>query len=457
MSALFLSWLSPEKYADVCEKKISDETQRSQSVCQLEVKQGLNVDDIYFRGVITNQRDIIEQLKLTNVDHNELLKAAISKWGNSFNQYVIGDYVLLWLNAGQVTMTSSACSTHTLFWLQEDCLKISSQLSDITRKNILLDEVGMLQRLVFGFEFGNKTHLAKVKKLLPGETLCWSVEKTVTLEYQNQLERVMQIKQVNSYALPLEFADKVDPSEVNGAIEKNHLFSSMPQIAYRLGEPLLDATLVEFSWYLSRLSKSTASHYIHLDDYWLRGRTRINIQSILNDRCWTAAVAKRLKKNTSKLKLIEKQLKDEYENAELSKRITTAPDSLSFAQWFDLNYAMPAYCQILQRVALLHGKTLVFPSFNPQVARELILNNSHEKEEGYFCLSDPGIYNVYDAAQRLFYSGAGITKKIFSTAPISLVQLIKQFSIQPQRTEQSCIQLITFDYLAKFNAYQMKS
>ena len=412
------------------------------AAAKMTVTSGLHTHNLFFKGAIFEQDKALRLLELTPSCFEELLWAAIERWGKKLNQYLIGDYVLVWQAEETVSMSSSARTSHSMYWRQDEGLVISSKLSQLINDKLKLNETQLHRQLSIGPMLSEETIFDNVLQLIPGETLVWCLKTNG----KNIYRKIIDLSEQNKITESIDVS-KETPSELNEKFKicNNQIFSSMPQLAYQLSEPLIDASLIEFSSYLKGLSAEKKSQGVVLSERWLKGRYQINdkLFNALNPS--KKLFSKRLKCQCRQLKKLFGKLRKCFNNEEVNNK-----GELDFYQWFELNYTIPAWCQCLQRVASLHGVILINEFQNYQKAKSFLIAENKVEQKSTFNLDDPSVYNVFDAMQRLFYNGENATSALFRLAPINTSRLLKQSDCMPRIIEQNCIQLLTLDYLTKF-------
>lgn len=414
--------------------------------------QGTDGQPFFFSGVVNNLQELFEDSK--NTTQSELLFRAISCWDVNVNQHLQGDYILAWTQDENIIITSSARSSHSLYWTESNGLSIATDLVSLiklTEHNI--NESMFLSRLVFGLILNSNTSFEHIQQLLPGETIKWQLKPNLQLLQRELMSASEQRRMTQELSYPEGIFLKsggyseIDTSKTKSSktgskkIESSKIFQQIPQLATRLGVPIVDASLVEFS---ERLIESDTK-YILLDDCWLMARYQVDVNELAKSYRWCPILKQRLAKHRYLLGTNLKELKLEFknENDELKHE-------LSFSQWFDLSYVLPAWYRLLQNIAILYGKTLICPQVNYVVAKQLVTQSRIDDLSGYFKLTDISICNVFDAMQRLLYDGESITKTLFNVAPPVTAKLVRKIKSAPRRTEQICIQLLTFNYLSRF-------
>ena len=88
------------------------------------IKQGLNQHNCCFIGYISNAKALQQQLNLSlggalnEQGMEQLVFAAISRWGYKVNQYLFGDYTIAWFDEDEqhLGITASARSSFSLFY-----------------------------------------------------------------------------------------------------------------------------------------------------------------------------------------------------------------------------------------------------------------------------------------------------------------------------------------------------
>ena len=427
--------------------------------------QGLVQGKCYIKGYLTNEQAVCEQLKIKNGDQQALLNAALEHWGFEVNKHLIGDYVLIWLNGEQLLVTSSARSSFTLFYQQisdkqesdkqesdkqksnqekndqqNNGLTLSTDLNSLSHEfEATINKAQLLQTLALGPLAGKNTCFDHINQLQCGETLIWQLQQNIELSHQARLSHAKQLILAQQNELPT--AETIVP-RVLEEIDLTKLFNQLPSLAHHLGEPIIDVALAHFD----SLVQASETDTLLLDGSWIAARNVIGEQPFKNNHRWCKSILKRpLLQQRSQLNKRHNQLVIEFE-AEQNEH----HKPLSFSQWLDLHYVIPAWCQILQRICQHHGKTLI----NPYIGGEKIITmvtQPNNKPAAYFTLQQISLANIYDAMQRLFHVGEPDTLKLFNLNPASTARLVSRQTDNPHRIEQLSVLLLTFDYLARFH------
>lgn len=411
-----------------------------------------NINQCHLLGYISNELAVRERLSINDCDSQALLQTAVKRWGHQVNQFLIGDYVLVCQSDEQLLVASSARASFTVYYQNENTFALSSDLATLGKS---ISESQLLQNLTLGPLSTSSTCFDNVCQLQPGETLVWKTIDSAQLTHQVQLTHQAQLNHQAklSKTQQWELAQLVQTPEATTLehqdIDLGELFNHLPQLAYRLGEPVTDAILAHFDKVIGDCDETT----VLLDAKWLAARNKIGAQPFKQNYNWCKGLLNRqLSRHQKPLKAYHDQLCIEYADAKVEQNQT-------FEQWLDFNYVLPAWCQLLQRIAGLHGKTLINPFIKPEQAMALVKQGSVAQPQGYFSLQQDSINNVFDAMQRLFHLGEPDTLALFNLNPKTTAKLVSTVrhnstfqnrSTNPRQIEQLCIVLLTFDYLARF-------
>ena len=402
--------------------------------------QGFEQEQCYINGYLTNEQAICAQLKIESGNQQALLNAALKRWGDKVNKHLCGDYVLVWLNGEQLLVTSSARASFTLYYQQHNGLSLATDLSHLSHQvEGTLNQAQLLQALTLGPLAGKKTCFNHISQLQSGETLIWQLQQSIKLSHQARLSHAEQLilaqdnNQPTAEPIAIRVTDDIDLTE---------LFNQMPSLAHRLGEPVMDVTLAHFD----SIVQASEANILLLDDSWLTARNMIDERSFYQGYSWCKGILKPpLLKQRDQLKKFQQQLTTAFEAAQNEQR-----ESLSFSQWLDLHYVIPAWCQILQRICQHHGKTLINPYIRSKQLMNMVMQADNQPT-AYFSLQQISLANIYDAMQRLFHVGEPDTLKLFNLNPAITARLVKRQTDLPRRVEQLSVILLTFDYLARFH------
>lgn len=418
--------------------------------------QGFEQDQCYIKGYLTNEQDVCKQLKIENCNQQALLNAALKYWGFEVNKYLYGDYVLVWLNREQLLVTSSARASFTLYYQENNGLALATDLNRLSHQGeATLNQTQLLQTLVLGLLAGKNTCFEHISQLQCGETLIWQLQQSIELSHQYRLTHAEQLKLAQRNKLPT--AELIGP-RVFEDVDLTGLFNQLPSLAHRLGEPITDVALAHFD----SLVQASKSDTLLLDCSWLTARNVIGEQLFHNNHRWCKDILRRpLLQQRKQLNKRQKQLFTAFEEEQNEQQ-----ESLSFSQWLDLHYVIPAWCKILQRICQHYGKTLI----NPYIGSEQIMTGSltegvtevvsekitemkqaDNQSLAYFPLQQISLANVYDAMQRLFHVGEPGTLKLFNLNPAVTGRLVRRQTDDLRRVEQLSVFLLTFDYLARFH------
>lgn len=409
-----------------------------------QVLQGLNPGQCYLMGYLSNAQQICRQLNIENGDQQALLDAALKQWGHKLNQHLFGDYVLISVNNEQLLVTSSARASFTLFYLNQErqgqnSLALASDLNRLTHLlNAKIAPAQLLQTLALGPLADTNTCFETISQLQPGETLIWQLPGQITLKHQASLSAAEQLTLAQNRELT---QGQTLATRTTDDVDLTELYNRLPCLAHRLGEPVVDVSLAHFD----AVVQASDSDTLVLDSSWLSARNITCDHSIHRSHNWCKSILKRpLSAQRGQLQRKQQQLISAYE-AEKNAQ----DEQLSFSQWLDLHYVIPAWCQLLQRICQLHGKILVNPYIN---ARQLmpVVKQAQIQSTAYFSLPQVSLANVYDAMQRLFYSGEPGTLKLFDLNPLSTSRLIRR-EADRHKVEQLSVMLLTLDYLARFH------
>ena len=449
------------------------------------VTQGLNQYHCCFIGYLSNAQAIREQLSSDNktADHHQnieqLIDAAIQRWGHSVNQHLQGDYVLAWSDELQqhLHITASARSSFSLFYTVQhqanDNISIASDIKKLHKSSNALNPSHWLQQLSLGPLIGEQTFLHHIRRLQPGETIAWDMND-YQCTHQVKLQGEQQLTLANNalseryaHAQPLIF--DATANDLNDQPNALQLFNRLPQIAHHLAEPINDALLAHFDLQISQCEDTI----ITLDESWFTGRLDINQrpfnkQTFDSKITWQKSIIRdSLLKKRHQISRHQDDLYAEFQN---DSHHLSAIEPLSFSQWLDLHFVIPAWGQLYQRIANGYGKTLINPFMQSNHALAMINKASVQQQrtqqsQGFFSIEDNSMCNIYDAMQRLFRSGEKATKQWFQLAPTATARFIKQNSkhSSPQISrlglhrpvEQTCIAMLTFDYLTKFHHHHV--
>ena len=427
---------------------------RQQFIFQQELSQqelqGFEQGKCYLKGYLTNEEDVCEQLNIESGDQQALLDAALKHWGHQVNQHLYGDYLLVRLNGEQLLVTSSARASFTLYYYQEHeehqtlkGLALSTNLNRLTfQGEATVNQAHLLQTLALGPLAGKNTCFEKINQLQCGETLIWQLQPGIKLSHQARLSDTEQLILAQRNKVPP--AEPIAPRVIDD-VDLTGLFNQLPSLAHRLGEPVMDVALAHFD----SLVQASSADTLLLDVSWLTARNIIGEQGFYNSHTWCKGILKRpMLDQRSQLQQRQNQLLSAFEAAQSEQ--LEPNESLSFGQWLDLHYVIPAWCQILQRICQNHGKTLINPYIQAKQLIAVVEQTDHQPQ-AYFSLQQLSLANIYDAMQRLFYIGEPGTLKLFNLNPLNTARLIRCQTDQPRRVEQLSVILLTLDYLARFH------
>lgn len=398
----------------------------------------------YIAGYINDTAELRKTLQLTQSHtRQDVLNAAVKRWGIKVNQYLVGDYVLVWFEDNKLLVTSAARASLSLFWQQQEGFSLATHLTQFDKPR-QLNQAKLLQQLVLGPLCDSQSCFDGIHQLQPGETLLWllfdNAKKKALLLKQEQLPLPQQLELTQQVVLP-----KSTTVVANSDINRHQLFNALPPLAHQLGEPVADAVLAEFAAAIAECKEEQ----IMLDSSWLEGRSTLGEAAFADSHRWCKKIVKRqLLKNTSKVQERQNTLKAAF---------VLEQNPLDFSQWLDLHYVLPAWCQLLQRIAQQYGKTLINPFIRPERAKALPRTKQNRAATGYFDLLQVSICNVYDAMQRLMRNGDALTHQLFYLVPPATAKFIQQSRYRPRYIEQVCIQLLTLDYLVKFRCTTMNN
>ena len=428
-------------------------------------KQGLNQHNCCFIGYISNAKALQQQLNLSlggalnEQGMEQLVFAAISRWGYKVNQYLFGDYAIAWFDEDEqhLGITASARSSFSLFYTLQrqanDPIEVAFDLKKLHREDNALNPIHWLQQVSLGPLIGRHTYLNNIRRLQPGETIIWDMTE-YKCSHQVKLESEQQLKFADN-ALSSCFKDAAVISLKQQQEQQQEkqactltLFNQLPQIAHHIGEPINDALLAHFDLQISQCEHT----WVKLDDSWFSGRLNVNFAPVTGQKfdskiVWQKGILRdSLLKFRRKISYRQDYLFTSFEAASAEKN----HDQLTFATWLDLHFVIPAWCQLYQRIANKYGKVVINPYIKAENALTMI-KNQQTTEKGFFNLEDESMCNIYDAMQRLFRNGEQVTKKWFDLKPTVTASFIKQGEQYPRLVEQTSIAMLTFDYLAKFH------
>ena len=426
------------------------------------IKQGLNQHNCCFIGYISNAKALQQQLNL-NLDGElnqqameQLVCAAIQRWGYKVNQYLFGDYNIVWFdeNEQHLGITASARSSFSLFYTLQrqanDPIEVAFDLKKLHREDNVLNPIHWLQQVSLGPLIGRHTYLNNIRRLQPGETIIWNMTEYKCC-HQVKLESEQQLKFADN-ALSSCFDNSpticFEHQQQEQQTSTLALFNQLPQIAHHLGEPIHDALLAHFDQQISQCEHT----WVKLDESWFSGRLNVTQAPITGQKfdskiIWQKSILRdSLLKFRRKVSHRQDYLFTSFEAVSAEKN----HDQLTFATWLDLHFVIPAWCQLYQRIANKYGKVIINPYIKAENALAMI-NKQQTSEKGFFNLEDESLCNVYDAMQRLFRNGEQATKKWFDLKPAVTAGFIKQREQYPRLVEQTSIAMLTFDYLAKFH------
>ncbi|WDE09098.1 hypothetical protein SG34_030480 [Thalassomonas viridans] len=398
--------------------------------------QGLTANQCFLLGYLSNERQLYQQLNIENGDQQALLNAAVSHWGREANRHLFGDYLLIWLTDEQLMVTSSARASFTLFYTRDkDQLALATDLKLLTEMvQAGLNQSYLLQLLALGQLAAKDTSFEQISRLQAGETLIWQLEKEIALTHESRLSDTEQLELVQLFALPP--GEALAPRTVDD-VNETGLFNQLPSLAYRLGEPVVDAALAHFD----SLVHASSSDTLVLDISWLNARNTVAEQA--NNKIWCKSILKRpLLAQRKVLQQCQQQLASAFKAAQ-----DEHSEFLTFSQWLDLHYVIPAWCQLLQRICRLHGKTLINPYMQPGHLMPVV-KQAVKPSSAYFSLQQISLANVYDAMQRLFYTGEAGTRELFDLNPMDTAGLLRK--TERRRVEQLAVLVLTLDYLVRF-------
>ncbi|WDE02319.1 hypothetical protein [Thalassomonas actiniarum] len=406
---------------------------------------GLEPGQCYLMGYLSNEQALYRQLNIEHGDQQALLNAAVNKWRHELNRHFIGDYLLISFTGEQLFLTSSARASYTLFYRQSQNeqgqygLALASNLKQLTQVfDAKINPAQLMQTLALGPLADEHTCFEQISQLQSGETLIWQLATDTSLSHRASLPDAEQLTLAQNSAQPQ--AERLAPRSTSD-IELTKLFNRLPSLAHRLGQPVVDASLAHFD----ALVQTTDSDTLLLDISWLSARHITCEQSIHSSHNWCKSILKRpLLAQRSQLQHRQQQLVSTYKAAK-----NELDEKLSFGQWLDLHYVIPAWCQLLQRICRLHGKTLVNPFMHAEQLLPLV-KQAHQAPAAYFSLQQVSLANAYDAMQRLFYSGEPETLKLFDLNPLATSRLIRREQDR-HRVEQLSVLLLTLDYLTRFH------
>mgnify|MGYP000598240643 CR=1 FL=1 len=405
--------------------------------------QGLKNGQCYIQGYLSNAQQLSTELKIDSGDEQALLNAAVRQWGSELNRRLCGDYLLIYLSDEQLLLTSSARSSFTAFYSiegqpneKQPGLTLATelkQLTDLTQTS--LKSSHLLELLAFGPLAGSNTCFEQISQLQAGETLIWQLQQEISLSHQSRLTDAEQLEIARRNKIPA--GEVLAPREMDD-LDLTKLFNQLPSLAHRLGEPVANAALAHFDSQV----KAAGSDTLILDISWLNARNTPAEEGKKNLWC----------KSILKPALLAQRQKLQQRRQELVSVFKSAQDPhsefLTFGQWLDLHYLIPAWCQLLQRICQLHGKTLINPFMQPEQLLPLV-KKAQPSLPAYFSLQQISLANIYDAMQRLFYTGESGTRDLFDLNPLSTARLLRK--TERRRMESLAVQVLTLDYLLRFH------
>ena len=432
---------------------------------------GVEQEQCYINGYLTNEEHICEQLNIKVGNQQALLNAAFTRWGFEVNQHLNGDYVLVWLNDDELLITSSARSSFSLYYQENNGLVVATELSHLShlgrlslKDEVILNKDQLLQALTLGPLVSKHSTFEHISQLLSGETLIWKLQRstktniTQTIKHDCRQSAKQCHQSILSHAQQLALTEfnkaeynrlpTAEPiaSKVHDDVDLTQLFNQLPLLAHRLNEPVIDVALAHFD----TIVQASKTETLLLDESWLSARNTLSEQCFHQRFSECKSIFKHpLLKQRDQLNKLQQQLITAFESVQDSQA-----SSLSFSQWLDLHYVIPAWCQILQRICQHHGKTLINPYRETTQIMKLVMG-SDKQPKAYFSLQQISLANVYDAMQRLFHVGEPNTLKLFNLNPAITGRLITGHPGPTQQVEQLSVFLLTFDYLARFNPAQL--
>lgn len=413
---------------------------------------GQTATQLYFRGHIDNVEQLAEQLSLDpEANLHLILAAAIESYGEDLPDYAFGDYSLVWWNNAQyVTAVRSYHSSYSLYVCQQsasfmlaDSLTVMSELH--TDK---VEATGVLQSLMLLGQLQGRTLYQGIRQILPGEVCQWSLSGK-----PNALaERVINFPSEDFAASSATPARKVAQPPLDDVESRSawatDSFQALPSVINILGEAPVSACM---SW-LYLVLQDIEEDVLVLDNAWFSDIHLVDTRQLIDwSRFYGAILRRKLMQPT---RGVIKHI-DELRKAFEVHQAKVPALSGSFDEWFTREQVFSVFKQQMQRIASTFGKRIVFPTDIRFLTEKQALE-SQQNTPVLFHLEDAGACNVYEAMQRIFYSGnKPVMSKLFKLDPYSSSRVVVKLPEDGVAVERFCIQLISLDYLARFNRWQL--
>lgn len=435
----------------LCVNEIAARKDGLQNIEKIESETGLVVlgstaTELFFRGDIANRSDLCKALSLDNdVDITQLLTVAIETYSEDIPDYVFGDYCLVWWNnAQQVTAVRSYNSSYSLYVCQKnqsfmlgDSLTVMAELHTDR-----VTSQGVLQSLMLAGQIQGHTIYEGIRQILPGEVCNWSLSSTPTLLSERIIHfppQDMSYVAVNQVACVVPLVLDDDETRSAWAIDA---FQALPSVINILGEAPVSAHL---PWLYLAL-QDIEEDVVTLDGAWFSDLALIDTRQVVDWARFYGSILRR--KITQPSRRVVKSIETLRQAFEVHQSKVTALTG-SFDEWFTQYQVLPLFTQQMQRIANALGKRIVFSS-------ALELPQKNKTSPVLFALEDAGACNVYEAMQRIFYSGDKVVmSKLFKLDPYSSSRVVLKLGDDGVAVERFCIQLISLDYLSRFNSWQL--
>lgn len=440
----------------LCVNEIAARRDGLQNVENINTDSGLVVlgetaSEIFFRGVISNRTELCDTLSLElTADTYLILASAIEAYGEDLPDYVSGDYCLVWWNnAQQVTAVRSYGSTFSLYVCQQnqsfmlgDSLSVMSELH--TDK---VEAEGILQSLMLAGQLQGKTLFQGIQHILPGQVCHWSLANNPQLLSDKIVHFPLQtLKKDEPTEQRIVAPPTLDDVETRSAWASDS-FQALPSVINILGEAPVSA----FMPWLYLVLQEIDEDVVALDDRWFADLSVIDTRQRVDwQRFYVPTLRRKLVQPTRQVVTSIEELRKAFEVHQA--KVTTL--ICSFDEWFTRHFVLPLFKQQMQRIAGALGKRIDFSNevgCSPEQKAPV-----RTTSPVLFTLEDAGACNVYEAMQRIFYSGNKVVmSKLFKLDPYSSSRVVLKLDEDGVAVERFCIQLISLDYLARFNRWQL--
>lgn len=413
---------------------------------------GQTSNELFFNGVIHNQAQLCESLSLdAEADIRLVLATAIETYGEDLPDYVFGDYCLVWWNnAQQVTAMRSYGSSYSLYVCQKnqsfmlgDSLTVMAELH--TDK---VEAQSILQSLMLMGPLEGRTLYQGIRQILPGEMCSWSLSDSPRL----LSERVINFPSQDAPIDPVKAERIVAPPTLDDVETRtawaNDSFQALPSVINILGEAPVSTYM---SWLYLALQEIDED-VVSLDNAWFSDVSLVETRHSID---WARFYGSILRRSiTQPIRAVVANvdgLRKAFEVHQAKMPSLTG----SFDEWFTNNQVMPVFKQQMQRIANALGKRIIFKS-DLTFSTEQKATSATQTTPVLFSLEDVGACNVYEAMQRIFYLGnKSVMSKLFKLDPYSSSRVVLRLDDDGIAVERFCIQLISLDYLARFNRWQL--